>query len=596
MTKEGYAVANQLLTGNFGKARVASDFGLDSLWIKRGLSAGIAVITAALITACGGGGAAVPTDVGGDLQVLPGVTDMFADTPVTFTISGGQRPYTAFSSNSSVLPLNVTISSGTTFVATATNPAADTAVTITVRDSAGKTASATASVKSTVLLNTIVIKPSTNNGNVCGGANVCSGSDAVASVTAQKNGSALAGRSIRFDVVSGGLGIVSGATTVATQTVVTDSFGIAVVTVRAPNLIPSQYSILRATDVTSGQNTSYVLTLGQTIDPTAIKIIPDNFAWTGAFKDSCVSGALTSHLVTGGTPPYTVRQTIPDFAVITGSPLAPPSVPVPANGTTLGINGGTLLVVVTGFTCSIGANGNTITVTDAIGRVATFVMGNSVGSLDRPAPGAAITLPVPNLTPNSFTGLGCGVAFSSFVSQTIPSGYTGTPPVLSVAALEPLRVDAQFSSGIITVTRRVTDPGGGATTLVRVSNGVNFADLSITLTGVAPFTCVAGGTTTAPIVVNAGVPLVLSLATELGRSKSSTISGGRAPFTLTSKSPTIVLVSKDGVTYSTAITIAAGEALVYFVRAPGTQGQTFIEIIDSSVPAQTAIQIVTVGP
>ncbi len=594
-------MANQLLTGNAGKARVASDFGLNSLWVKRGLAAGLAAMTAALITACGGGGAAAPTTVGGDLQVLPGTTDMYANTPVTFTISGGQRPYTVFSSNSSILPLNLTVSSGTTFVATANNPATDTSVVITVRDSAGVSATATASVRSTVLLNAITVRSSTGAGNICGGANVCSGSDAVASVTARQNDIFLVGRQIRFDIVSGVLGILSGATTVSSLTVPTDSFGVALVTLRAPISVPSQYTVLRATDVTSGQSASHVLTVGQTVDPTAIKIIPESFAWTGAFKDSCANGALTSHLVTGGTPPYTVRQSIPDFSVIAGSPLAPQSVPVPANGTTLGINGGSILVVVTGAVCSIGANGNTITVTDAIGRVATFSMGNAVGTLDRPPAGTAVALPVPTLAPAAFTGLGCGVAFSSFVSQTIPAGYTGTAPVLSVVALEPLRVDAQFSSGIITVTRRVTDPGGGATTLVRVSNGVNFADLSITLTGVAPFTCVAGGTTTAPIVVNAGVPLVLSLATELGRSKSSTISGGRAPFTLTSKSPTIVLVSKDGVTYSTAITIAAGEALVYFVRATGvvpggTQGQTFIEIVDSSVPAQTAIQIVTVGP
>ncbi len=586
-------MANQLFTGNAGNF---SSIGLKGQWIKRGLAAIAIASTAMLITACGGGGAAAPSAVGGDLQVLPGVTDMFANTPVTFTISGGQRPYTAFSSNSSTLPLNLTIASGSTFVATANNPSADTAVTITVRDSSGKTATATANVKTTVLLNAIKVRASTGSGNVCSGADVCSGSDAVASVTAQQNGSLLVGRTIRFDIVSGVLGIVSGATTVQTLSVPTDSFGLALVTLRAPISVPSQYTILRATDVTSGQSVSYVLTVGQTIDPAAIQITPNAFTWTGAYKNACASGALTSHLVTGGTPPYTVRQSIPDFAVIAGSPLAASSVPIPANGTTLGINGGSILVVVTGFVCSTGTNGDTITVTDAIGRVATFVMGNTIGAADPPAGGAAVALPVPTLTPAAFTGLTCGQGVSSFVTQTIPTGYTGTPPVLSVVALEPLRINAQLSSGIITVTRRSTDPGGGAQTLVRVFNGVNFADITIDLSGAAPFACTGLTTTGTPIAIGAGLATINVTIGGNANASPVTFTGGVAPFVVTSAS-TFATVSLNGATgtFSPTVTIPLGGQPLYFVRG-AVIGTSFITIVDSSVPPQTFIQIVIVVP
>lgn len=565
-------------------------------WLKVGTLG----VTMGLLAACGGGGVSAPTTVGGDLQVLPGSTDMFANTPVTFTISGGQRPYSAFSSNSSVLPLNITIANGNTFVATATNPTTDTAVTITVRDSAGKTTTAAANVKATTLLNQLTVSASTNAGNSCGGAQVCSGSEAIASVSAQLNGSPLQNRAIRFEIVSGSLTIVSGSGTAASVTINTDSRGVAIATLRASVGIPSGYTVLRAVDVTSGQTVSYVITVGQTIDPTAITITPNNFQWTGPFKDACATGALTSHLVTGGTPPYTVRQSIPDFAVIAGSPLAPPSVPVPANGTTLGINFGSILVTTTGLVCSTGSNGNTITVTDAIGRVATFNIGNTVGSADRPT-SPSVTLPVPTLTPNVFTGVICGVSVSSFVSQTVPSGYTGSVPIISAIALEPLRINAQINNGILTMTRRSTDPGGGAQTRVRVSNGTNFSDITLDLSGAAPFSC-AGGTptTTTPITTSTGTTLDLAAGAAPRPSKQTTIAGGVPPYTISVAAPNFAELSTTGAAYSQSITITAGQPLLFFARAvanppgpaAGAGAVTFITIQDSATPTPQSLILV----
>lgn len=590
-------MANQNIFGSM------SGWGELQTRVNRATKLVFAAALVGLMAACGGSGVSAPTAVGGDLQVLPGTTEMFPNTPVTFTISGGQRPYLVTSSNSSIVPLNITVSSGSTFVATASNPSIDTSVTITVRDSGGTTATAVASVKTAVLLNAITIRPSINTGNACGGADVCTGTEAVASVTAQSNGGPLVGRSIRFDVLSGSLGIVSGSAVASTLTVAADSRGVAIVSLRAPVGVPNQYATIRATDVISGQSASYVLTIGQTIDPTAITITPSDFQWTGAFKDRCVSGALTSHLITGGTPPYSVGQSIPSFAILTGSPPGPAGQVVPAETvTTVGKNFGSLLVMVTGFVCSVGANGNIITVTDSIGRVARLTLGNSLGTLDPPAPGAAVVLPVPTVTPNAFTGFACSQSSSAFVSQTIPAGYTGTPPVLSAVALEPNRMTANFSNGILTITRSTTDPGGGSQTRVRVSNGTNFSDVVIDFSGAAPFTCVTGGTTGTPISVATGPGITLVAGAAPRPSVTQTISGGLAPYTLAVAAPNIAEISVDGAVYSQSITIAAGQPQVYFVRAVATPlgptvgrgAATFITIRDSSTSQQTFVQIVNV--
>jgi hypothetical protein len=592
-------VANQNFFGNM------SGWGDFQTRVNRAALAVIATACLGVISACGGGGASTPAvSASADLSVLPGATDMFPNTPVTFTISGGSRPYTVVSSNSSILPLNITVSTGSTFVATASNPAVDTPVTITVRDATGKQATSAASVKTAVLLNAIQINPSINTGNACGGADVCTGNEAIARVTARANGGPLVGRTIRFEVLTGALGIVSGTTVVNSLNVNADSLGVAIATLRAPVGVPNQYSTIRATDVLSGQTVSYVLTIGQTIDPTAIAITPNAFTWTGAFKDSCVVGGLTSHLITGGTPPYSVGQSIPDYSILTGVPPGPPGQVVPARTvTTVGANFGSLLVVTTGSVCSSGAAGNIITVTDSIGRVATLNMGNVVGTADRPVGGPAVTLPVPTLTPNSFSGFACGQSSSTFVSQTIPSGYTGTPPVLSAVALEPNRITANLSAGILTVTRVNTDPGGSAQTRVRVSNGTNFSDLAIDLAGSAPFACVSGGGNTGtPITIGTGSALALTIAGQ--PTVNVTFDGGTGPYTVTSASPTYFQVSLDGVTFGTSVTVASGAARLYFVRAvtpvgvplvPAAGNASFITIADSSTPAKTFVQIVTLN-
>jgi hypothetical protein len=230
-------------------------------------------------------------------------------------------------------------------------------------------------------------------------------------------------------------------------------------------------------------------------------------------------------------------------------------------------------------------------------------MSNVPGSAVRPAPAGAVALPVPTLTPSAFTAFACGQSSSTFVTQTIPSGYTGTPPITSAVALEPNRITANLSAGILTVTRVNTDPGGSSQTRVRVSNGTNFTDLTIDLAGSAPFTCVSGGGATGtPITVGTGTALLLPIA---GRpTVNVTFDGGTGPYTVTSASPAYFQVSLDGVTFNTSVTVASGATKLYFVRAvtpvgvplvPAAGNSSFITIADSSTPQKTFVQIVTLN-
>ena len=155
----------------------------------------------ALLGSCGGGGAVstTPPPVA-PVSVLPATSDVFADVPTTFSISGGTGPYTLGSSNIVAVPVpGVT---GSSFTVLAKGVIADTPVTITVRDNVGATATAALTVKPTTLNNTVTITPVAPSGSGCGGG-VCSGGDAFVGVSAVLNGIKLVNRPIRFDVVKG---------------------------------------------------------------------------------------------------------------------------------------------------------------------------------------------------------------------------------------------------------------------------------------------------------------------------------------------------------------------------------------------------------
>ena len=90
------------------------------------------------LSACGGGSGApnnpyVTPPVAPVLIVLPTSLTVYSGVPATLTISSGAAPFTAFSSNATVLPVAQNVA-GTTIVLLPNQVSADTDVTITVQD------------------------------------------------------------------------------------------------------------------------------------------------------------------------------------------------------------------------------------------------------------------------------------------------------------------------------------------------------------------------------------------------------------------------------------------------------------------------------
>ncbi|MET0442254.1 MAG: hypothetical protein ABW071_09750, partial [Casimicrobiaceae bacterium] len=279
------------------------------------------------LAACGGGGGAPagsPYDGGGAaLVVLPTAPVVYSGVATTLTITGGDDPYTVFSSDASVLPAPQ--ASGNTVSLLANTVTADTTVTLTVRDAAGQSVPVTATVKPSLLLPASI----TITGNpVCGGSNatLCSGQDGIATVVvAGGGGGTIAGRSVRFDVVLGTFSLVAANSTAPAQsvTVQTDQNGLAAVTLRVPVAAPTQFATLRATDLATGSNVLSQFTIAQYINGNSVlSVIPTGTTtFTGDDTEHCADSGIAAFYIFGGTPPYIVRTNFPTAVMIAGSPV-----------------------------------------------------------------------------------------------------------------------------------------------------------------------------------------------------------------------------------------------------------------------------------
>jgi hypothetical protein len=367
----------------------------------------VALIGVLVLSACGGGSGAPnnpysPTPpIPAALQVLPVFSTAYQGTPATLTVSGGVYPYRAFSSNATVLPVAQAVA-GATILLLPNAVAADTTVNITVQDSAGSTFIAQVSVKPAPLLpNLITVTP--NSDCPAGTANVgnmCSGGTGTATVVVTSpTGSGIPGRQVRFDVIAGSFGIQSAnpaTPLVQTLTVVTDVNGTALVGLSIPVNAVTQIGVVRATDVTTGNQVTGQFTIQQVTDGSAVlSVVPSgNTTINGPLQDVCSFGARVSHYIFGGTPPYQVRPSFPDAVSLTG-------VPVLTNG------GG--FDTITNGTCFVNL---TYAITDATGR--TIPSGNSptvtnaTGSIVPPTPPTPPTPSTLQIVPTSYTVPGAG--------------------------------------------------------------------------------------------------------------------------------------------------------------------------------------------
>jgi hypothetical protein len=324
------------------------------------------------LSGCGGsvsGAPSAPTSAG-PLAITPSTATLYSDLPSTFLVTGGSGVYTVISSDQAVLPVASTLN-GAAFTVAPNEVAADTTVTLTVRDNAGSLpATATVTVKPRTINNSVTVTPSASQSASCGTA-ICAGGDAVVTATLSQAGVPLTGRTVRFDILSGDLGIITSApgdteTTATTATTTTDSSGTARIRVRAlPNATP-QTALLQITDVSSGFTQSTSVTIASASNA-PLNAQPNQVNFIGPNSNSCATGVSADVIVFGGRPPYQITQAS-GFTV---------------NPTTLSTSGSHFTITATGQ-CTLGGVNPTptsIAIVDANGGTTSI----SVTNLPAPA-------------------------------------------------------------------------------------------------------------------------------------------------------------------------------------------------------------------
>jgi hypothetical protein len=403
------------------------------------------------LSACGGGSGAPnnpyapgpgPT---APLTILPATFTAYAGTPATLSVTGGVPPYRAFSSDTSVLPVSLAVGSNTIVLLPAPVSAA-TNVTVSVQDAAGTTVSAAVVVQPAPLLNGLTITP---NSAACGTNAICSGQTAVASVTVTGNGGGgIANRQVRFDVVSGDFAIETSnpSTPLApTLTVVSDANGLAQVVIKASSVAFTQSALLRATEVTTGNQVTAQFTIVQTINGSAVLSVVPNDATITSATAACSTGFRIDYYIYGGTPPYRVTSTFPDSVTLVNSTVA--------------VSGG-FFEAITNGTC---VDPLVFSILDAVGLQTTATLRNKPATAATGGTGTPITVAPPG--PVAATAAQCTSSSGFLFTVT-----GGTPPYNVVVTAAPAGVVGNAtpttiaaSGGTTTVTFTVATPHGAQT-------------------------------------------------------------------------------------------------------------------------------------
>lgn len=383
----------------------------------------------ALLSGCGGGGATAGNATPDPLVVSPSTAVAYNGNPVTLYITGGTKPYTVTSSNSALI--NVPNSVGeSTVVFDASNVAEDTEVTLTARDSKGVTAASVITVKPAVINNNLTVTPDpATPGTGCGTA-VCSGLMATVSVQLKNFATPLVNRSVRFDVVQGNFQFVTNtnATTFAdTITTTTDQNGNAHVRLRANVNAPTQYAILKVTDVVGGSVLQTTFTIAQYTDGAGIlSVVPDTQTVSAYYKGDCTSGFRLDYIIHGGTAPYRVTSTATDVATVSPSTV---------------LTNGAGFTATTRGVCS--STGVSIDIVDATGRFVVATLKNEEGTHD-----VTVTPPV---TVDFFTTAPATIVLANPGSATFIAGG-GTPPYYASSS-NTAAVTAAISGSSFTISR-----------------------------------------------------------------------------------------------------------------------------------------------
>ncbi|MFO1322632.1 MAG: hypothetical protein U1F15_01055 [Burkholderiales bacterium] len=527
-----------------------------------------------MLSGCGGGNGApfnqfapVPPPIP-PLVLLPVSSIVYPGTPSTVTISGGVAPYRAFSSDSTVLPVSSAVASDT-IVLSAQQVSAPTNVTLTVQDAAGTSVSGIASIQPAPLLSSgITVTANPNPACAVAEATLCSGSTGTAQVKVTGNaGVGVAGRQVKFDVVQGSFSIVStnpAQPLVATLTVATDVNGNATVVLSVPPDTPTQTGIIRATDLTSGNQITGTFVIQQiTVGGQTLAVLPlGTTTINGPDSQRCSTGASVTNYIFGGTPPYQVGVNFPGAVSLSGVPVQ---------------KSGGAFTTITNGTCFINL---TYVITDAKGLTIPTgqypLVTNQVGTAapTPPPPTALIVTPGAiaknNCVPaNTFQFIGTGgtAPYSAIVSATSST----TSPVLAP--------QNGLAAGQAVTVSGLTSPSSTTVTLFDASSPRQSATVTIDCSGSAPPPAPSA-------LVIAPVNYNYSSTSCVNQTANFVVTGGTPPYSVFFASP------RPGATIAPTTLNASGQGFAVTGLTNGVQ-TTNVTVADSGVPQLVQIATIT---
>lgn len=429
----------------------------------------LAILAATGIASCGSGAVGQPpVSDSARITILPSTATLYSGLPTTFQISGGTGAYIVSSSNQAIVPVSGTNQTGVLTIVP-NNVIADTPVTITVRDTGtAPLATATLTVSPNTVNNNITVTPSGTQGGSCSPA-VCSGSDAVVSVTISQGGIPLAARSVRFTVVSGDYRFITspldaGVETLANSVdVVTDELGRARSRIRILTDAPNQTALLQVMDLGTGafQRTTFLISQSTGTSP-GFFVTPTSLTFSGRFQGECSNNVTATFFIFGGSPPYTVLNSATS-AFFTSAEVVSES-------------GGSVGVTSRG----VCASSLPIVVRDTAGRTATVTVSNVEGS-------ANVSDVV--VAPDTVTLTDCNTA----ANVTIAGG-TGSYSLGNGSGA----LNLTLSANSLTIRRKNPSPAPASPITIGVSDGRTTDNVTVNLTGEAAGACPTPAITATP--------------------------------------------------------------------------------------------------
>jgi hypothetical protein len=401
----------------------------------------------ALIGGCGSGAVSADSNPAVPLAISPTTATAYSGVPLTLTVSGGgaRAPYQFDSSDSQIAPVPAAPQQANSVSIMPNTVTGAQNVTIRVRDQSAQTASAILTVQPNFVAGDITVTgtaaSATGIANCSIVGAVCAGQTGLVTVSLTQFGAPAAGRSVRFEAAQGNYRFPTDqAQTQFAQSIVvtTDNQGKAIAILRADQG-SFQNAVIRATDVSSGAfRTASFFIRQATVAGAEYSLVPSGFIATGFYKAEC-PGGLVDFLIFGGTPPFTIRSTLPAISV---TPT-----------TTANDSPSRFTVGYSASSCGTDGYIATFTVTDSRAQTIQASLTVRPGTEDRPVPPTP-TAPSPTLSLSATSiSLPCSAAAGSSAQIIATVANAGTSASTITAAVT---TGVSPSSGLIaTVTGNV---------------------------------------------------------------------------------------------------------------------------------------------